>query len=300
MEDFSSYESSLEIHETLYGLHRNQSFTAVLCYPVAQITSRGFWHGNEHNNYYTLPLLLLQSAVMLILSRLLHLLFKPLNLPSVFSDILAGVILGPSVLGQFQWIYRALFPRYSIFSLRTISWLGVIYYLFLIGVKMDASMIMRGGRAAGIALSGILLGMAGATLVILPLQSYTFNTMAGGGFLVVFVVTQALAASTVVYHLLAEFRLLNSELGRLSLSVAMLNEALCWKAGIVDLRKKLEQGLVPDAELKKLIRIQLGKRLQWGYKPTYEEQLAQVLELANSAVLGNVHLDGSYIKSRQE
>ncbi|KAL5973503.1 hypothetical protein ACLOJK_030154 [Asimina triloba] len=56
------------------------------------------------------------------------------------------------------------------------------------------------------------------------------------------------------------------------------------KAGIEDLRKKLEQGLVPDAELKKLIRIQLGKRLQWGYKPTYEEQLAQVLELANSAV----------------
>ncbi|KAL5981931.1 hypothetical protein ACLOJK_015998 [Asimina triloba] len=56
------------------------------------------------------------------------------------------------------------------------------------------------------------------------------------------------------------------------------------KAGIEDLRKKLEQGLVPDAELKKLIRIQLGKRLQWGYKPTYEERLAQVLELANSAV----------------
>ncbi|KAL5981924.1 hypothetical protein ACLOJK_015991 [Asimina triloba] len=57
-----------------------------------------------------------------------------------------------------------------------------------------------------------------------------------------------------------------------------------WKAGIEDLRKKLEQGLVPDAELKKLISIQLGKRLQWGYKPSYEEQLAQVLELANSAV----------------
>ncbi|KAL5976298.1 hypothetical protein ACLOJK_020628 [Asimina triloba] len=57
-----------------------------------------------------------------------------------------------------------------------------------------------------------------------------------------------------------------------------------WKAGIEDLRKKLEQGLVPDAELKKLISIQLGKRLQSGYKPSYEEQLAQVLELANSAV----------------
>nr|Q5C9L6.1 RecName: Full=(S)-coclaurine N-methyltransferase; Short=TfCNMT [Thalictrum flavum subsp. glaucum]AAU20766.1 (S)-coclaurine N-methyltransferase [Thalictrum flavum subsp. glaucum]ANY58203.1 CNMT [synthetic construct] len=54
------------------------------------------------------------------------------------------------------------------------------------------------------------------------------------------------------------------------------------KAIIVELLKKLELGLVPDDEIKKLIRIQLGRRLQWGCKSTYEEQIAQLVNLTHS------------------
>ncbi|KAF5175832.1 (S)-coclaurine N-methyltransferase, partial [Thalictrum thalictroides] len=51
--------------------------------------------------------------------------------------------------------------------------------------------------------------------------------------------------------------------------------------GKQELLKKLELGLVPDDEIIKLIRIELARRLQWGYKSTYEEQIAHLLNLTH-------------------
>ncbi|PIA64715.1 hypothetical protein AQUCO_00100287v1 [Aquilegia coerulea] len=54
------------------------------------------------------------------------------------------------------------------------------------------------------------------------------------------------------------------------------------KESVVELLERLDGGLVPDDELKELVKIQLEKRLQWGYKPTYEEQVDFHLEFINS------------------
>eukprot|EP00268_Persea_americana_P004836 TRINITY_DN1156_c3_g1_i4.p1 TRINITY_DN1156_c3_g1~~TRINITY_DN1156_c3_g1_i4.p1 ORF type:complete len:360 (+),score=68.93 TRINITY_DN1156_c3_g1_i4:267-1346(+) len=54
------------------------------------------------------------------------------------------------------------------------------------------------------------------------------------------------------------------------------------KAEVVELLKRFEEGLVPDEEIRRLMRIHLGKRLQWGYKPTYQQQLQQNLNLVHS------------------
>ncbi|KAL5974754.1 hypothetical protein ACLOJK_031425 [Asimina triloba] len=232
MEDLASNSDLPMNFENLYGPRRNQSFTSVICYPVAQITSNGVWLG-YNPTFYTLPLTLLQLVVMIILSRFLHILLKPLSMPSVLSDILAGVLMGPSVLGQIKWMYRLFFPVSSVVTVRTLSWLGAIYYLFLMGVKMDVSMLAKGGKPAGIALSGIVLSTVGGGLVILPLKHYTYNTMACGPFLAVFLAIQSMSAFPVIYNLLAEFRLLSSEVGRLSMSVATINEVLNWAAIIL-------------------------------------------------------------------
>ncbi|KAL5972708.1 hypothetical protein ACLOJK_039513 [Asimina triloba] len=59
-------------------------------------------------------------------------------------------------------------------------------------------------------------------------------------------------------------------------------EQLQKKAAIQELLKRLDEGSVSDGELRRLMRIEIGRRLQWGYKPTHEEQLDQVLSLAHS------------------
>ncbi|KAF5195126.1 Coclaurine n-methyltransferase [Thalictrum thalictroides] len=57
------------------------------------------------------------------------------------------------------------------------------------------------------------------------------------------------------------------------------------------LLKKFELGLIPDDEIKKLIRIELARRLQWGYKSTYEEQIAHLLNLTHSLRHMNIAME---------
>ncbi|KAF5194892.1 (S)-coclaurine N-methyltransferase [Thalictrum thalictroides] len=68
--------------------------------------------------------------------------------------------------------------------------------------------------------------------------------------------------------------------------------------GKQELLKKLELGLVPDDEIIKLIRIELEKRLQWGYKSTYEEQIAQLLNLTHSLRHMNIAMEVDSLDSQ--
>lgn len=52
------------------------------------------------------------------------------------------------------------------------------------------------------------------------------------------------------------------------------------KASVVELQRRLDEGRVQDEELRQLMRAEIARRLQWGYKPTYDQQLAQLLSFA--------------------
>ncbi|XXG42907.1 hypothetical protein AAC387_Pa01g3065 [Persea americana] len=54
------------------------------------------------------------------------------------------------------------------------------------------------------------------------------------------------------------------------------------KAEVVELLKRFEEESVADEEIRRLVRIQLARRLQWGYKPTHHQQLQQNLNLVHS------------------
>ncbi|KAF9616966.1 hypothetical protein IFM89_033036 [Coptis chinensis] len=63
------------------------------------------------------------------------------------------------------------------------------------------------------------------------------------------------------------------------------------KAAVMELLKKLELGLVPCDEVKQLMRVELARRLQWGYKPTNEQQVAEVLKFAHSLRHMNIAME---------
>ncbi|KAJ8649901.1 hypothetical protein MRB53_002924 [Persea americana] len=54
------------------------------------------------------------------------------------------------------------------------------------------------------------------------------------------------------------------------------------KASVVELQRRLDEGRIQDEELRQLMRAEIARRLQWGYKPTYDQQLAQLLSFAKS------------------
>ncbi|KAK9131175.1 hypothetical protein Sjap_011662 [Stephania japonica] len=70
------------------------------------------------------------------------------------------------------------------------------------------------------------------------------------------------------------------------------------RAEVTELLRKLGLGLIPDEELRSLIRVQVERRLQWGYKPTFEQQFAQLVQFAHSLKQRAISLEAEVLESQ--
>ncbi|KAL5974688.1 hypothetical protein ACLOJK_031358 [Asimina triloba] len=141
-----------------------------------------------------------------------------------------AIVLGPSVLGRiFPKIHMSLFPARGVFVGQTMAWVGIMQFIFSTSVKMDFTILVgRGRKAAVIAIASIGVPFLAVLGLCFLLHNQIAESMAGGPFLVGIAASMATSHFLVVYQFLAEFRLLSSELGRLSLAIAMLSEMVSW------------------------------------------------------------------------
>jgi Na+:H+ antiporter len=109
---------------------------------------------------------IVKVAVLLIAAKAFGEVVSRLSFPSVLGEIIAGVLLGPSVLG---WIKPSI-------TLQTIATIGIILLLFLAGLDIDLEMVREVGAAAFfIALAGVLVPMTAGVLVFVAL-GYTLKS----------------------------------------------------------------------------------------------------------------------------
>ena len=91
-----------------------------------------------------LAILILQIIVILILSRLFAYFSQKIKQPSVIGEIIAGIVLGPSVLGAlFPGIFTFIFPQSSIETLHFLSQIGLILFMFIVGMELDVNVLKR-------------------------------------------------------------------------------------------------------------------------------------------------------------
>ncbi|XP_015575244.1 cation/H(+) antiporter 15 [Ricinus communis] len=199
-----------------------------VCEVVGHINSRGFWFGDDPLSF-SFPLLLLQLSLISIFTRSIYILLKPFGQPSIVSQILGGVVLGPSVLGHNSNFAEKVFPTKGRTILETLSIFGFMLFLFLIGVKTDPSIIFRSGKrvyAIGAVAFCIPYALAAfARLVLCHLLSLSQSTCK---VLQLVVKLQSLTAFPVIATFLAELRILNSEIGRLASSSSMICDLCFW------------------------------------------------------------------------
>ncbi|XP_051227115.1 cation/H(+) antiporter 15-like [Lolium perenne] len=200
----------------------------VVCYSPMMIATNGIWQGVNPLEF-SLPLFILQVAVIVITTRVLVLLLKPFRQPRVIAEILAGIVLGPSVMGQMELWGNMVFPQRSLLTLETVAHLGLLYFLFLVGLEMDLDVIKRSGKKAlFVALAGMALPFCIGTATSFIFRHQVSRNVHQTSFLLFLGVALSVTAFPVLARILAEIKLLNTELGRIAMSAAIVNDMCAW------------------------------------------------------------------------
>jgi Kef-type K+ transport system membrane component KefB len=178
-----------------------------------------------------LPRLLVQLLVILLATRGLGALARRVGQPAVIGEIAAGLLLGPSLLG---WLAPAasgaLFPDASLSILRLLSQVGVLLFMFVVGVELEPSRL-RGHAGVAIAVSnaGIVVPfILGVTLAFALYAPYAPDGVPFHSFALFCGIATSITAFPVLARILEDHRLTQTPLGVTALACAAVDDVTAW------------------------------------------------------------------------
>ncbi|GAB4824327.1 hypothetical protein Ancab_007215 [Ancistrocladus abbreviatus] len=221
------------------------------------------WHEFKYRHLDGLPLtfLQLQFVVIFCVTQALHLcIFKPLGLPPLVSQLIAGLFLGPnSFLNKKGGIYAkmndALFPQRSAYIWEAVSAMGYALSLYIIALKMDFGNLLRSGRKAyTIGLLSLVIPFLFCLGVHYMLKTTGFfhNNQTEEKEIFIIATNIPLTHFAVIACLLNDLGLLTSELGRLALSSSLVANILVIVLGVAQKMQLTQTELSRDAFLQTL------------------------------------------------
>ncbi|HEX7902108.1 MAG TPA: cation:proton antiporter [Planctomycetota bacterium] len=180
-----------------------------------------------------ITLLFLQMALLVALARLLGELFKKAGQPAVIGELLAGILLGPSLLGwAAPGAYRALFPPEVpwLSSLEVVSWFGLSLLMLFTGLETDVRLLRSLGRPAFMASAfGLVIPFgAGLALGWLIPDRFVPATSTRGLTSMFLATALSVSAMPVIAKILMDLKLLRRDVGVVTMTAAVVDDTVGW------------------------------------------------------------------------
>jgi Kef-type K+ transport system membrane component KefB len=187
---------------------------------------------------FDLSILLIQIAVILLTARVVGWIFRRFHQPQVIGEMLAGIMLGPSLLG---WLapgtFAALFPSSSLDFINALSQIGLIVFIFLMGLELDLKVMRkRGHSAVVISHSSIIVPfLLGMLLAFLLYPRLSTASVPFTNFALFLGVSMSITAFPVLARILNERNMIHTSVGTLAMAAAAVDDATAWTilAGVV-------------------------------------------------------------------
>lgn len=184
-----------------------------------------------HNLEHPLALLLVQIITIVIVARIFGWIFRKIGQPSVIGEIIAGIVLGPSLFGlYFPDLKAALFPLESLGNLQLLSQVGLILFMFVIGMELDLKVLKnKANEAVVISHASIVIPFA----LGIGLSYFIYHQFAPAGieflsFSLFMGIAMSITAFPVLARIVQERGIHKTRLGTIVITCAAADDITAW------------------------------------------------------------------------
>jgi Kef-type K+ transport system membrane component KefB len=202
---------------------------------LSSVVENGSWNdfleSMQYNLQDPLAILLAQIVTIIVVARFFGWVFKKIGQPTVIGEIIAGIVLGPSLLGMyFPEFSSTLFPVESLGNLKFLSQIGLILFMFVIGMELDLKVLKnKANEAVVISHASIVIPF---TLGI-GLAYFVYNRFAPEGvkflsFSLFMGIAMSITAFPVLARIVQERGLNKTKLGAIAITCAAADDITAW------------------------------------------------------------------------
>jgi K+:H+ antiporter len=174
---------------------------------------------------------LLALIVVIVMARVLGTLFRAIHQPPVIGEIIAGIVLGPSVLGRVApGVAAYVLPTSVAPFLNVIAQIGVILYMFLVGLELDPKLLRNRGHATvAISHASILAPfLMGAALALILYPTLSPGNVSFTSFSLFIAVSMSITAFPVLARILTDRGIHKTRMGAIALTCAAVDDVTAW------------------------------------------------------------------------
>jgi len=178
-----------------------------------------------------LPTLLMQVGVVILAARLVGFLFRRVGQPQVVGEIAAGIILGPSLLGWLSpELEASLFPVNSLGFLNALSQIGLVAFMFLVGLELNPQ-LLRGRSHTAVITSHASITLPfflGSLLALYLYPRLSDSSVTFTNFALFVGIAMSITAFPVLARILSERKLMNHPVGVIAIACAAVDDVTAW------------------------------------------------------------------------